>query len=95
MPNLIFVKAWNKPTKHTFKIRIRNKHQHLPCGEYILKWMGTFEIALVFPVMRSVSSAISFLTAAAVIWIFNNCLTKDVQQIYKNRKRSSIATAHQ
>jgi hypothetical protein len=57
--------------------------------------MGTFEIALVFPVMRSVSSAISFLTAAAIIWIFNNCLTKDVQQIYKNRKRSSIATAHQ
>uniref|UniRef100_A0A0A8YU90 Uncharacterized protein n=1 Tax=Arundo donax TaxID=35708 RepID=A0A0A8YU90_ARUDO len=34
------------------------------CGEYILKWMGTFDIALVLPVMRSVSSAISFLTAA-------------------------------
>jgi len=52
--------------------------------------MGTFEMALVFPVMRSVSSAISFLTAAAIIWKLKNSSTKHIQQIYKNRKSISI-----
>jgi len=55
--------------------------------------MGTFEMALVFPVMRSVSSAISFLTAAAIIWKFKNSPTIHIQQIYKNRKSSSITNA--
>ena len=31
----------------------------------MLSWIGTFEIAFVFPVIRSVSSEISCLTAAA------------------------------
>jgi hypothetical protein len=75
MPNIISMKAWNKSmiSFRTEQLKTQgalgneNKHQSLPCGEYILNWMGTFDIALVFPVMRSVSSAISFLTAAAII----------------------------
>lgn len=35
-----------------------------PLGENILKWIGTVEIAFERPVSRSVSSEISFLTAA-------------------------------
>jgi hypothetical protein len=66
-------------------IKNQKKNQHLPCGEYILKWMGTFEIALVFPVMRSVSSAISFLTAAAIIWKCKNSSTKSSK--YTNTER--------
>ena len=88
--------CWKIQIHHVYHASIlqnQNKHQHLPCGEYILKWMGTFEMALVFPVMRSVSSAISFLTAAAIIWKFKNSPTIHIQQIYKNRKSSSITNA--
>lgn len=38
-----------------------------PFGEYMLRWIGWLEICFVFPVIRSVSSWISFLTAAAEI----------------------------
>jgi hypothetical protein len=75
MSNIISMKAWNKSMiyfrteqlKTQGALENENKPQSLPCGEYILNWMGTFDMALVFPVMRSVSSAISFLTAAAII----------------------------
>lgn len=39
--------------------------QDIPFGEYMLKWIGTGDICFERPVIRSVSSDISFLTRAA------------------------------
>lgn len=40
-------------------------HQEdIPCGEYILRWIGIGEICFDFPVILSVSSAISLRTNA-------------------------------
>ena len=42
----------------------------LPCGEYTRRLMGTAEIPLLLPVIRSVSSSISFLTALKSVNFF-------------------------
>lgn len=43
----------------------------IPFGEYMLRWIGTGEICLVFPVIRSVSSEISLRTTAVKKVILN------------------------
>lgn len=66
----------------------------IPFGEYMLRWIGTGEICLVFPVIRSVSSEISLRTTAVKKVIMNTHILSNQNQILIGKTADTRARGH-
>lgn len=56
---------WYQNEEGVYVYTENNLFINVPNGEYMLRWIGTGEICFDFPVILSVSSAISLRTMAA------------------------------